>query len=435
MHVVHGFVAVFILVNFSVAQKLREQYPWYHTGDEIHAKLKTLTGNCLGAQFEISSKKAASGAVSGVDGTLDVIRINQDTSHRKIKAFFVFGEHARELISTESALTFLWELCGHGTSMDQDLARHVLDRTSFVIVPNANPLSRKRVEAGEYCKRANEDGVDLNRNWGSHHEDEWDSKDPEMNPGSHEFSEPETQILHDLVLQEKPDIFLSVHSGAFLLGSPFGYSASQQPDNQQQMMDVLKPISERFCNGDCPYGALASLIGYTSKGCDIDYVKESLHVPYAFTWEIYAGLEVRDMYAEEAHARAENRRMNLPAREFFHAEGSLGFLQTSRTRRMRGGSRLLDPDSQKALDDCFWQFNPETQEEAVAVTQNWAAAYLTLCDQIAMIVLQDNLTVGNTTTTYGNKILKPVPKDSHTGPTGKNKLLSDLEEMGIVVPS
>eukprot|EP00746_Dinoflagellata_sp_MGD_P018838 gnl/MRDRNA2_/MRDRNA2_143715_c0_seq1.p1 gnl/MRDRNA2_/MRDRNA2_143715_c0~~gnl/MRDRNA2_/MRDRNA2_143715_c0_seq1.p1 ORF type:complete len:393 (+),score=70.14 gnl/MRDRNA2_/MRDRNA2_143715_c0_seq1:189-1367(+) len=380
-----------LVVEYGLAQNLREQYPWYHTGDEIHSELASFAGNCLDAQFNITSVAvAANEPQSDVNVKLDVIHVSKGTSQHKIKAFFVFGEHARELISTESALTLLRELCGHSMSTDQDLVRRVLEKTDFIIVPNANPLSRARVEAGEYCKRANEDGVDLNRNWGTEHHAEWDGKDPEMNPGSHGFSEPETKIINELVLDEKPDVFLSVHSGAFLLGTPFGYSSSQRADNQQGMMDVLQPISEQFCNGNCPYGDLAGLIGYTAKGCDIDYVKESLHVPYAFTWEIYAGQEVRDMYAEEAHARAENRTMRQPARSFFHAEESLGLLQTSTSRRFRGTrSGALDPDSQKALDDCFWQFNPETQEETTAVTQNWAAAYLTLCDKVAMSTLHE----------------------------------------------
>jgi hypothetical protein len=374
-----------LVVEARAVQTLREQYPWYHTTDEIHSELATFVGYCRGAQFNMSSETTAD-----QKNKLDVIRISTGTSQHKIKAFFVFGEHARELISTESALTLVRELCGRGEGMDQNLLQRVLDSTSFVIVPNANPLSRARVEAGEYCKRANEDGVDLNRNWGTEHHAEWDGKDPEMNPGPRGFSEPETRIINDLVTAEKPDIFLSVHSGAFLLGTPFGYSSRQHPDNQQQMIDMLKPISEQFCNGDCPYGDLAGLIGYTAKGCDIDYVKESLHVPYTFTWEIYAGQEVRDMYAEEAHARAENRTMNQPARRFFHAEESLGLLQTSTSRRMRGRSGVLDPD-QKALDDCFWQFNPETQEETTAVSQNWAAAYLTLCDNVASGASRENL--------------------------------------------
>lgn len=402
MKAAYCFLFPAVVSEFMVAQKLQEQYPWYHTGDEIHSKLATLAGNCDGAHFDLFSKGAATGAQSEEELTLDVIRISKGTSQPKIKAFFVFGEHARELISTESALTFIREICGHGSGTDQDLAHRVLDSTSFVIVPNANPLSRMKVEAGEFCKRANEDGVDLNRNWGSEHRAQWDGKDPEMNPGPRGFSEPETRIINELVWEEKPDVFLSVHSGAFLLGTPFGYSASQQPDNQQKMMDVLKPISEQFCNGDCPYGNLAGLIGYSSKGCDIDYVKESLHVPFAFTWEIYAGQEVRDMYAEEAHARAENRSMEGPARGFFHAEGSLGLLQTSTSRRFRGRAFVLDPAEQKARDDCFWQFNPESKEETMAVTQNWATAYLTLCDKIAVSVSHESPEISSITQNSSN---------------------------------
>jgi len=33
------------------------------------------------------------------------------------------------------------------------------------MIINGNPVSRKNVESGSYCLRANENGVDLNRNW------------------------------------------------------------------------------------------------------------------------------------------------------------------------------------------------------------------------------------------------------------------------------
>ena len=36
------------------------------------------------------------------------------------------------------------------------------------MIMNANPLSRERVESGEFCLRENEHGVDLNRNYDAH---------------------------------------------------------------------------------------------------------------------------------------------------------------------------------------------------------------------------------------------------------------------------
>merc|ERR1719171_2593816 len=114
------------------------------------------------------------------------------------------------------------------------------------------------------------------------------------------------------------------------------------------MMELLKPISETYCNGDCPYGSLAGMIGYSSKGCDIDWVKENLQTPYVFIWEIYTGPMLRRPYIEEAHARAENREMDDSAKHFFHlnqglAEGDgqkdLSFLMRSKSEGLASSKR------------------------------------------------------------------------------------------------
>lgn len=371
----------------NVEAALRDSYPWYKTGEEIHAEIQSLSTNCPGVQFDLSTRSA-----NDADGTsieLDVIHLSKEGGSPSKKAFFVFGEHARELISPESGLQLLRDICGQGNSMDAELVNKVMGSTSFVIIPNGNPVSRKKVEAGEYCKRTNEENVDLNRNFGDDHRDNSRAgKDDEMNPGPRGFSEPESQIIRDLALQEKPDIFLSIHSGAYLLGTPFGYTADRKADNEQQMMEVLKPISEKYCNGGCPFGDLAGMIGYKSQGCDIDYLKETLDTPFVFTWEIYVGPDIRTYYQDEAASRSEGKEMSDETKQFFWGN-SLGFLQTGSEshRQLRGRSKSMEksmmPESAEDPSDCFNQFNPESQVETQEVAENWAQAFLTLCDEVA----------------------------------------------------
>lgn len=366
-----------------VEAALRNDYPWYKTGDEIHAEIQSLSTNCPGVQFDLSTRSA-----SDADGTmidLDVVHLSKEGAAPSKKAFFVFGEHARELISPESGLQLLRDICGQGNSMDSELVNRVMGSTSFVIIPNGNPVSRKKVENGEYCKRTNEENVDLNRNFGDAHRDNARAgADDEMNPGPSGFSEPESQIIRDLALQEKPDIFLSIHSGAYLLGTPFGYTADRKAEGEQQMMEVLKPISEKFCSGGCPFGDLAGMIGYKSQGCDIDYLKENLNTPFVFTWEIYVGPDIRKYYNDEAASRSEGKEMNDETKQFFWGN-SLGFLQTGSEshRQLRGKSKLKMPESAENPSDCFEQFNPESQPETQDVAENWAQAFLTLCDEVA----------------------------------------------------
>lgn len=374
-------VAVLVLATSltAAAQKLKKQHAWYHTSSEIHSELNNLSSHCSGAKLSVSKRIDTSGAKSV---ELDVVHVSRDGLNRgHRKAFYVFGEHARELISPESALHFLRVLCGGGDETDQFLARQALEDTAFVIIPNANPLGRKQVEMGEYCKRTNEHGVDLNRNW-DHGETKQDvtGLGSEINPGPHSFSEPETRVLRDLVQEEKPDVFLSVHSGAYLLGMP---TAPTGADAQNSSRDMLSQISQDFCNGDCPFGDLTKVIGYKSQGCDINYVTEHTQTPYAFTWEIYANADIRQFFAEKSHALSENRSMNGAAKMYFSMK-NLMFAQTGRSRRLhrhlRGHDEFLSLDSPDDADndDCFAQFNPVTQAETQEVVAVWAKAFMTL---------------------------------------------------------
>lgn len=354
---------------------LKQTWPWYHSGDEIQSELQQLVGNCAGANVDFSQRSELnSGSAAGQLVNLDVMHISRSGSGAKTRAMLIFGEHARELISPESALHFTKALCGVGP--DAARASHVLDNVSFTIVPNANPIARKKVEDGYYCKRTNEDGVDLNRNFGDAHRDaSMEKAGDEQNPGPSGFSEPETRILKGLIDEEKPDIYLSVHSGAYLLGTPFGYTSDRTPDDEDKMMQVLQPISDKYCDGLCPYGNLAELIHYENPGCDIDYVSEQ-GSPYVFTWEIYVGEDFRGRYEEEARMRKERKPRGA------------SFLQQRGAASLRGGrasrsSSRRAPEDEELIDSCLDQFNPQSQDETEAVVGRWTGAYLELCEEVS----------------------------------------------------
>jgi len=329
---------------------------------------------------EFNSAEAAGTAVS-----LDVLRIHRSGPQAKKKAMIVFGEHAREIISPETALNFAKTLCGQGPEAER--ASKVLDSVEFLLVPNANPLGRKQVEDGYYCKRTNEDGVDLNRNFGDDHRGE-EKRGDETNAGPSGFSEPESKMLKSLVDDEHPDIYLSVHSGAYLLGTPYGYTRDSSPDTESGMMDVLGSISEKACGGECPYGNLAELIHYDSPGCDIDYVSEKVGTPYVFTWEIYVGERYRGPYLEEARLR----RKHGSDKDFLQ----MSFAQKQRRAKRRHGfasslqktlakawkAAETGPESEELVDSCMDQFNPQSEDETGEVVAKWTSAYLELCENV-----------------------------------------------------
>lgn len=331
---------------------LKSVLPWYHTSAEVSEILQGLQSTCQGASISFSSRTKHR-ADTGDDVSLDVVHVSAGAGADATKMMLVFGEHARELISVESGLDFVRTLCGAGSSAKR--AGDVLDKVEFTIVPNANPISRQQVEDGDACKRTDEAGVDINRNWGDKHHEKAAPGD-ENNPGPAGFSEPETQILRDLVTEERPDVFLSIHSGAKLLGMPWGYSQEgPPPQNGQAMMEVLGKIREKYCQGDCSYGSLAKTVGYKSGGTDIDYVSETLKTPYVFTWEIYAG----DYDRRRSHSQ-------------------VGFLQGKRGRQHRNL-----PEASEDPEGCNAEFNPQTQAETTSVLDNWTGAYLELAELVA----------------------------------------------------
>jgi len=351
---------------------LKQQWPWYRSGDEIHAQFQELSTSCNGAQAELSTmSRVNSGSAAGTEVDLDVLHVSRQGkgSQPKVRAMLVFGEHARELITGEAALGLAKALCGG----NDPTANKALDAADFILVPNANPVSRKMVEKGYYCKRTNEDGVDLNRNWSDEHRDTSLPQGDEMYPGPSGFSEPETQLLQGLVDQERPDVYLSVHSGAYLLGTPYGFE-DRPPSDEAAMEEVLKPISQKYCPDGCPYGNLAKLIHYENPGCDIDYVYDKLHTPYVFTWEIFVGEDFRGGYNMEA------KMVN---------GGSKSFLQKRQHRWRKGNSAnrgrlgVRGPEAQQEVTSCMDQFNPQSQEETEAVVQNWVGAFLDLASEVA----------------------------------------------------
>jgi murein tripeptide amidase MpaA len=69
------------------------------------------------------------------------------------------------LISPETGVQFLKDLC-ENSFIEKN--QKILENYDLRVILNANPLSRERVEKGDFCLRENEHGVDLNRNYDAH---------------------------------------------------------------------------------------------------------------------------------------------------------------------------------------------------------------------------------------------------------------------------
>jgi hypothetical protein len=317
---------------------LAEDFPFYHSTDQIHATVISLSRNCH-APFAFHTVNC------GINCNIDVVDIgNQNNQH---KVFYLFGEHARELISPETAVQLMQDLCSENPS-NQTIA--ALNTSQFRIIPNGNPASRREVEKGAFCLRANPNGVDLNRNWDVH----WTQESPsntfqdQVNPGSSPFSESETKAFRDSVSGFHPAVFAAIHSGTLGMYMPWAVSEEHSKvRNEIKMNQVLSQLDARYCK--CPSGPAAQQVGYDSPGTCLDWVHSNTKAAFSFAFEIFTGYgvdELRDRYKMQSN--------NMLRSSFIDIEETL--LNRS----------------------CFTQFNPETKSDFDRTIHNWSKALVEL---------------------------------------------------------
>jgi hypothetical protein len=217
------------------------------------------------------------------------------------KAYMIFGEHSRELISPEQGLYLIQVLCGvKGSDVyTKETIQAILQKIKFYIVPIVNVYGRKVVQEGDLCKRTNENNVDLNRNWPSHWKQ--DNRNPDENPGSKPFSEWQTRALRNIIEEISPNIFITTHSGNLGMYTPFAYKKFEysdlEPKNRRsikRMLHIIKRVNRRYCN--CTAGSIGNELGYLCPGTCLDYAFESKNVKYSFAFEIFDGDSKNENY-------------------------------------------------------------------------------------------------------------------------------------------
>jgi len=380
--------------------------PFYHTTDEVQAVLLRLrsVGGCPGAEITVSQEQE-----DGV--SLDVVRLmphvspasagvisNHTSDKTAQRVFLLFGEHARELISPELGLFFVRLICADpqlqkvDPSLQSKAVRLLAGpiRVEYMIVVNANPISRRKVEAGAWCLRVNERGVDLNRNWGIHRDSvtEKQRTDPDEYEGPSAFSEPQTRIVKRLVEAFKPVAFVSLHSGTFMLGTPAAYTStfpSIPMPNGLAMLDVLKPINEQYCQ--CPYGPVGIAVGYESAGTCLDYVYEKEKVPFSFIWEIFTddAAELHGAWRQSSSwledAQTKQRWAGTPVSLDRVSLGTV-LLQNSTSHRRNVTLSHRDQSITMTPEQCLRTFNPVTESEYEHTVRSWSRALLDLSENV-----------------------------------------------------
>ncbi|KAF2310218.1 hypothetical protein GH714_007260 [Hevea brasiliensis] len=181
--------------------------------------------------------------------SVDLLEQLKALVHRHPDRLASFGQHGRELITSELAFRIL----------------SILSEEQFL--PNTNPTSLNSILDKLVIK----------------------DYDPyEENHGTGPFSEPETQIMRKLALSFDPHIWVNVHSGMEALFMPYDHR-NTTPDGlpSQRMKSLLNELNQVHCHKRCMIGSGGGSVGYLAHGTATDYMYDIVKVPMAFTFEIY----------------------------------------------------------------------------------------------------------------------------------------------------
>jgi hypothetical protein len=210
--------------------------------------------------------------------------------------------HAREPAAMMTLMHFAWSLA-ENYNLDATMT-YLVDERAMWFIPVINPdgyvynqlinpggggMHRKNRRPG--CSSL--PGVDLNRNWGF----QWGYNDVGSNPdscgttyrGSQAFSEPETQVVRDFVLEHDFQTVFNYHSYGNLLIKPFGYDESVElplPDG-----DIYNQMGQDLTeDNDYLFGTGTETVGYIVNGDAVDYMYGELGI-INFTPEVGAGMD------------------------------------------------------------------------------------------------------------------------------------------------
>jgi hypothetical protein len=167
------------------------------------------------------------------------IEMTSPTSGYKPPIYFTSLIHAREPGGNSVLIDFAMWLTSNYDGGDTRAA-YILDNSTVYFVPVANPdgYVYNMPNGGNQRKNMNftlGDGVDLNRNWGYMwgYDNYGSSPNPndETYRGTSAFSEPETQVQRDFIIDLEPIAAMNYHTyGGYLL-YPWGYEDILAPDN------------------------------------------------------------------------------------------------------------------------------------------------------------------------------------------------------------
>jgi len=268
----------------------RTAFDHYMNLTELTAYLETLVSLRPDlAQLFVAGQSAQGRDITG-------IRITGPGTGLKPGALIHGGQHAREWITVPVTVYLADQLIRQYDSNPEIQA--LVDRFEWHLIPTMNPDGYVYTWTAERMWRKNRRamtggtvGVDLNRNWAVGWGGAGASSFPadETYRGPAPFSEPETQVIRDYLL-EHPDIvaYCDLHSYGQLIMYPFGYVAASPRYPERTTYQYLAPLMASTLwavhHTSYSYGPVCTTI-YPAGGVSVDWVYDVAH-RYAFTYEL-----------------------------------------------------------------------------------------------------------------------------------------------------
>jgi carboxypeptidase A2 len=264
----------------------------YYQHDEINKYLENLQENSL----KNPQVKVKSVGKSYENRDIKTITITNGDGRKKNSVFVDAGIHAREWISPATALYLIDQLVDPQSNYSK-----LLDEVDFVIMPVVNPDGYEHTHKSERLWRKTRSknglncvGTDGNRNFDFHWGEVGASENScsETYRGGKAFSESETQVLRDTVMELKGNckFYLTLHSYGNYLLYPWGWT-SDLPETWKEMDEVSRAGADaiKFATGtEYTVGSSTNVLYAASGGSD-DYMFAVAEIPIAITMELPGG--------------------------------------------------------------------------------------------------------------------------------------------------
>jgi hypothetical protein len=339
---------------------------FYHTTESLHASTLRLLQSCHGLLVQ---------NVRHNDFELQVARYLHPDEKAQYKTMVVAGEHAREMIGPEVALHFLKGLCGQASPHDMALMPELGEAkkgTEFLVVINANPIGRSKVEKGDFCTRTNGNHVDINRNFDYEYQDV-DRNNADTNPGQTAFDQSEARLLKYLMETFHPHAYLDLHSG--FRGMFFPNGVAEDPELTSQLLHLCAPVDEASCK--CPLGVANKEVGYHTAGSALDYGFSKVKIPFAMAVEVYLdedeATEIRELENRWNSQKTDLLKPIAKRSDFMvkrvpkNSKLQMSFIQTK-----------SKDTSEMSPEGCLKYFNPINQTTYKKTLTTWSNAVASL---------------------------------------------------------